>query len=146
MNYEEMQNHSKSDSLYEMGLKLDPNNHLILNNYSYSLSERNLRLEASEKMSRRALEFEPENSAYLDTYGWILFKLGKYDDAIRYIKKAIELRDAVGEDGSVLNEHLGDIYFEIGNKEKALYYWEEALKINPANEDVVNKVKKAVDK
>jgi tetratricopeptide (TPR) repeat protein len=146
MNYEEMQNHSKSDSLYEIGLKLDPNNHLILNNYSYSLSERNLQLEASEKMSRRALEFEPENSAYLDTYGWILFKLGKHDDAIRYIKKALELRDAIGEDGSVLNEHLGDIYFEIGNKEKALYHWEEALKINPENEDVVNKVKKVIDK
>lgn len=142
MDYDGMKNHAKSDSLYELGLKLDPNNHLILNNYSYSLSERNLRLEISEKMSKRALEFEPENSSYLDTYGWILFKMGKYDDAIKYINKALELRDAVGENASVLNEHLGDIYFEIGNKEKALYYWEEALKMNPENKDVTNKLKK----
>jgi len=146
MDYEEMKNHTKSDSLYELGLKLDPDNHLILNNYSYSLSERNLRLEVSEKMSKRALEFEPDNSAYLDTYGWILFKMRKYDDAIKYIKKALELRDAVGENASVLNEHLGDIYFEIGNKEKALYYWEEAIKTNPENQDITNKLKKVVDR
>jgi tetratricopeptide (TPR) repeat protein len=117
-----------------------------LNNYSYSLSERNLQLEISEKMSKRALEFEPDNSAYLDTYGWILFKMRKYDDAIKYIKKALELRDTVGEDASVLNEHLGDIYFEIGNKEKALHYWEEAIKTNPENLDITNKLKKVVDR
>lgn len=146
MDYEEMKNHTKSDSLYELGLKIDPDNHLILNNYSYSLSERNLQLEVSEKMSKRALEFEPDNSAYLDTYGWILFKMRKYDDAIKYIKKALELRDAVGENASVLNEHLGDIYFEIGNKEKALYYWEEAIKTNPENQNITNKLKKVVDR
>jgi tetratricopeptide (TPR) repeat protein len=146
MEYDRMKNYIKSDSLYEIGLNIDPDNHLILNNYSYSLSERNLRLEASEKMSKRALEFEPENSSYLDTYGWILFKLGRYNDAIKYITKALELRDAVGEDASVLNEHLGDIYFEIGDKEHALYYWEEALKVDPENKDVINKLKKAAGK
>ena len=146
MDYDEMKNHVKSDSLYELGLKLDPDNHLILNNYSYSLSERNVQLEASEKMSKRALEFEPENSSYLDTYGWILFKMGKYDDAIKYIKKALEFRDAIEGDASVLNEHLGDVYFKIGDKEKALYYWEESLKMSPDNQDVTNKLKKVVDK
>lgn len=142
LTYDGMKNFSKSDSLYEVGLKLDQDNHLLLNNYSYSLSERGLQLERAEKMSKRALEQEPNNSSYLDTYGWILYKMGKYEEAISYIKKAIELRDAVGSNSSVLNEHLGDIYYKMGDKEKAMFYWNEALRMDPNNSQVKEKIKK----
>jgi tetratricopeptide (TPR) repeat protein len=140
LTYDGMKNFTKSDSLYELGLKLDPDNHLLLNNYSYSLSERGLQLERSEKMSKRALEKEPENSSYLDTYGWILFRMGKYKEAQIYIKKAVDLRDAVGGNGSVLNEHLGDIYFKLGDKDNAMFYWNQALKMNPGNNEVKEKI------
>ena len=142
LTYDGMKNFIKSDSLYELGLKLDPDNHLLLNNYSYSLSERGLQLERSEKMSKRALEKEPQNSSYLDTYGWILFRMGKYKEAQVYIKKAVDLRDAVGGNGSVLNEHLGDVYFKLGDKENAMIYWNQALKMNPDNNDVKEKIKR----
>lgn len=142
LTYDGMKNFTKSDSLYELGLKLDPDNHLLLNNYSYSLSERGLQLERSEKMSKRALEKEPNNSSYLDTYGWILFRMEKYKDALIYVKKAVDLRDAVGGNGSVLNEHLGDIYFRLGDKENALLFWNQALKMNPDNNEVKEKIKK----
>ena len=142
LTYDGMKNFTKSDSLYELGLKLDPDNHLLLNNYSYSLSERGLQLERAEKMSKRALEKEPNNSSYLDTYGWILYKMGKFQDALIYIKKAVELRDADGGNGSVLNEHLGDIYFKLGDKDKALFYWNEAVRMNPDNQQAKEKIRK----
>ncbi len=142
LTYDGMKNFTKSDSLYELGLKLDPDNHLLLNNYSYSLSERGLQLERSEKMSKRALEKEPENSSYLDTYGWILYRMGKYKEALIYIKKAVDLRDAVGGNGSVLNEHLGDVYFKLGDKENAMFYWNQALRMNPDNNEVKEKLKR----
>jgi tetratricopeptide (TPR) repeat protein len=142
LTYDGMKNFAKSDSLYELGLKLDPDNHLLLNNYSYSLSERGLQLERSEKMSKKALEKDPNNSSYLDTYGWILYRMEKYKEAETYIKKAVDLRDTVGGNGSVLNEHLGDVYFKLGNKETALFYWNQALKMNPDNNDVKEKIKR----
>jgi tetratricopeptide (TPR) repeat protein len=140
--YDGMKNYTKSDSLYESGLKLDPENHLLLNNFSYSLSERGLQLDRSEKMSKKALEKEPENSSYLDTYGWILYRQGKYNEAEKYIKKAVGLRDATGGNGAVLNEHLGDVYIKIGDTEKAIYYWNKSLEMNPENQEVKEKISK----
>jgi tetratricopeptide (TPR) repeat protein len=140
--YDGMKNYQKSDSLYEEGLKLDSSNHLLLNNYSYSLSERGLQLERSERMSKEALEKEPENSSYLDTYGWILYRMGKYEDAEIYLKKAVGLRDAQGENGAVLIDHLGDIYFKLGDKEKANSCWKRSLEMNPNNNDVKEKIKR----
>jgi tetratricopeptide (TPR) repeat protein len=140
--YEGMKQYNKSDSLYELGLKIDPENHLILNNYGYSLSERGLQLERCETMSKKALDKEPENSSYLDTYGWILYKMGKYENAEKYIKKAVDLRDATGGNGAVINDHLGDIYFKMGKKENAVFYWKRAVEMKPDSPEIIEKIKR----
>ncbi len=128
---------AKSDSLHELGLKLSPNNHLLLNNYSYTLAERGEKLDIALEMAKKAIEQEPENPAYLDTIGWIYFKLGDYQKAYDYILKAVE------KGGSpVVIEHLGDICFKLGNKEKAIKYWKKALEKNPSNEKLKEKIKR----
>ena len=66
--YDELKRKGDSDSLYERALRLDPHNHLLLNNYGYSLSERGIQLERSLRMSKEALELQPNNQSYLDTY------------------------------------------------------------------------------
>jgi tetratricopeptide (TPR) repeat protein len=126
----------KSDSLHELGLKISPNNHLILNNYSYTLAERGEKLELALEMAKKAIEQEPENPAYLDTIGWIYFKLGDYEKAKYYIQMAVE------KGGSpVVIEHLGDVYFKLGNIDKAIEYWKKALEKNPSNEKLKEKIK-----
>ncbi len=62
--------------------------------------------------------------------------MGKYDEAERYIEKAV----ATGEASATVVEHLGDIYFKLGQKEKADQYWLQALKMNAANQSLREKI------
>ena len=135
-----LQRYPRSDSLYEEGLKQDPKSALLLNNYGYSLAERGLQLERSLEMAKQAITIEPDNSAYLDTYGWILFKLKNYKDAAMYIEKSI----ASGKASSVVHEHLGDIYEKLGNKEKALELWKKAFEMDPKNKNAEEKIIRGV--
>ena len=94
-----------------------------LNNYAYYLSEQGIRLDDAEKMSYRTIKAEPKNATYLDTYAWILFMQKRYDEAKTYIDQTLE-NDSTPS--AVLFEHAGDIYYHVGDKEKALEYWQEA--------------------
>jgi tetratricopeptide (TPR) repeat protein len=133
---EELDMFAQSDSVYEKGLKLLPNNALLLNNYAYSLSERGLRLEESLKMSEKSLELAPDNSSYLDTIGWILFKLHKYEEARDYILQSIRLRP----NSPIVLDHLGDVYFKLGDNANARKYWEKAIELKPDNPTVKEKI------
>lgn len=135
--YNNLEMMAESDSLYELALQIDPQNALINNNYAYSLSERDLQLERALEMIEIAMAADSSNSSYLDTYGWIFFKLGEYAKAYYYIKKAI---DVDGKANAVLMEHLGDVLFMQGKKEEALDYWKKALELDSANEKLINKV------
>lgn len=135
LSYDAIKRHDKSDPLYERALDLDPDSPLILNNYSYSLAERSMLLDRALEMSTRAVESEPENAAYLDTLGWIYFKIGNYMEAERYIAKAVSLGAS-----AVVVEHLGDVYFKLGNKEKAQEFWIEAFDMDPTNETLKAKI------
>jgi tetratricopeptide (TPR) repeat protein len=125
-----------SDRLYEEGLKLNPNSALLLNNYGYSLAERGLQLQRALEMSKQAITAEPDNSAYLDTYGWIFFRLENYNDAAVYIEKSV----ATGNASAVVHEHLGDVYLKLGRKEQALELWKKALEMDSKNESIKEKI------
>ncbi len=135
--YDTLKDYAKCDSIYEIAIKRLPDNALILNNYSYSLAERNLHLKKALKLAQKAIELEPNNAAYLDTYGWVLYKLGKYRQAAEYIKKSIELR----ENSAVVIEHLGDVYRAMGNLQEAMEQYQKALDLNPSNQSLKQKIK-----
>jgi Tfp pilus assembly protein PilF len=88
-------------------------------------------------MSKKTIEREPDNASYLDTYGWILFRLKDYKKAAVYIEKAIKI-DA----NATLFDHLGDIYEADGEVVKALKAWNEALQLEPDNQNIKNKINK----
>jgi len=102
-----------------------------LNNYAYYLSEQGIRLDDAEKMSYRTIKAEPKNATYLDTYAWILFMQKRYDEAKTYIDQTLE-NDSTPS--ATLFEHAGDIYYHVGDKEKALEYWQEALELSDESE------------
>jgi Tfp pilus assembly protein PilF len=126
----------ESDSLYERALRLDPQSHLILNNYGYSLAERGLQLDRALQMSLQAIAAEPDNASYLDTVGWVYFKLGKFDEAGKYIEKAIAAKGA----SATVYEHMGDIQYRNGQKEKAEQFWRQALQMNSNNQALRDKI------
>ncbi len=136
MIYDELKMYQSSDSLYEAALKIFPENDLLLNNYAYSLADRNIHLEYALKMAKKAIEKQPDNAAYLDTMGWIYFRLKQYDQALLYVHQSVEKRDQ----SPVVIEHLGDIYFQMGDFSNAKKYWEKALQLNPDNSKLQNRI------
>jgi Tfp pilus assembly protein PilF len=83
-----------------------------------------IRLDEAERMSFRTVKAEPKNATYLDTYAWVLFKQKRYDEAQKYIDQTLE-NDSVPS-AEVL-EHAGDIYYHVGEKERAVEFWQKAL-------------------
>lgn len=108
---------------YDSSLVYNPDNIGTLNNYAYYLSIEKKNLDKAEEMSYRTVKAEPDNDTYLDTYAWILFEKGRYTEARIYIEQA--LRNG-GEKSRVIMEHCGDIYYMLGEKDKALEYWKKA--------------------
>jgi len=134
--YDGIRRFEESDALYEEALRLDPANPLVLNNFAYSLAERNLQLDRALTMSRKAVDADPNNPSYLDTIGWIYYQLGSYKEAERYVKEAI----AKGEVNAVVYEHLGDIYYKLNQKDLALEQWNLALKLDAGNAALRDKI------
>ena len=95
-----------------------------LNNYAYYLSERGAQLDKAEQMSYRTIKAEPKNATYLDTYAWILFMQKRYSEAKIYIDQTLQCDS---DSSAVLLEHAGDIYYHVGEREKAVSLWEQAL-------------------
>jgi len=111
---------------YDSCLQWKDDNIGCLNNYAYYLSEEDTDLPKAEKMSYRTIKAEPANATYLDTYSWILFKEGRYEEARKYIDLTLENTvDSVNN--SVIIDHAGDIYFMNGDAGKAVEYWQKAL-------------------
>ncbi len=122
---------------YELHYTIDSNNTYLLNNYAYTLSKSGKELEKALRMSSETLKESPNNSAFLDTYGWIKYKLGDIQEAKKNIIKAIEIGNVSAE----VYEHLGDIYIETKEFEKAKEMYIKALELEPDRFDLEEKIK-----
>jgi tetratricopeptide (TPR) repeat protein len=135
--YNTKQNYSYSDSCFEKSLKILPNDATTLNNYAYYLSLRKTKLDDAERMSKKSLELMPESKSFLDTYGWILYQQGKYTEAKSYMDRALK---ANGEEDPTLLEHMGDIYYKLNDKSKAVDYWKKAQMKGESNPTLLKKI------
>lgn len=136
--YHALGQHQQSDSSYERALILRPDDAMVLNNYSYYLSMRGEQLEKAAQMSHHSLELQPGSATYMDTYAWILFRQGKYEDAKEWIEKALQDPEAQ-KDPSVL-EHYGDILFNLKDVAKALEYWQRAKEKGASSVGLARKI------
>ncbi len=130
-----------SKKLLDDLISRNPEDAYVLNYLSYSLAIRNEDLIKAKKLITRALEIEKNNGFFLDTLGWIQFKLNDIDGAIRTIQLAIELEP----NNSEIIDHLGDIYFKTGRKKEAIFEWNKALDGNANNKlkkDIRSKLNK----
>ena len=110
---------------YDSCLQWKPDNIGCLNNYAYYLSEMGKDLNKAEQMSYKTIKDQPDNSTYLDTYAWILFRQKRYEEAKIYIDQAIKNDTTLS---NVVIEHAGDIYAMAGDMEKALEFWQRAVR------------------
>lgn len=135
--YNQLKDYEKSDKAYEDALKIDSDNLYVLNNYSYYLSLRKQKLERAEKLSRRTNEIKPNTKNYMDTYGWILYQMGKYTEALDWLGRAA----ALAPPSATVNEHYGDALFKTGKTEEAVQQWQKAKEAGGTNEILAKKIK-----
>ncbi|MCS6809622.1 MAG: tetratricopeptide repeat protein, partial [Candidatus Kapabacteria bacterium] len=107
---------------------LEPDNAAAANNLAYLLAERGERLGYALELAQRALDSDSTNPSFLDTYGWILYKLGRYHEAGDYLERAVEQSP---HPSATLFEHLGDNYSKLGVVDRARYWWRRALDADP---------------
>lgn len=124
-----------SDQAFEEALTANGRDATLLNNYAYYLSLRNIELEKAEKMVIKAIEIQPDNSSFEDTYGWILYQQGKYPEALKWIQSAYDRNPSPD-----IADHLGDVWFRSGNASKAIEYWKKAKELGLNSPELERKI------
>lgn len=122
--YHEMGKDKKCFKYYKRALALNADNALVLNNYAYFLSLLDKDLDNALKMAMRALELKPSEATYVDTYAWVLHRLGRNEEAKSAMKQALALSSQM--DDSLL-VHYADILWALGEKFMAETYWQKAV-------------------
>jgi tetratricopeptide (TPR) repeat protein len=124
--YVNINEYAKGEAELELLLQLDPDEAGVNNDLGYLYADQGKNLEKAESMIRKAVQEEPERSAYLDSLGWVLFKRGRIKDAVEPLEKAVKNLTDGGD--ATIYEHLGDVYFELQETQKARAAWEQAEK------------------
>lgn len=140
--YVQMGDEVKGEEILLEVYRESPDDTQVNNDLAYLWADQGRKLDEAKTMIAKALAAEPENPAYLDSMGWVLFKLGEYAQAREHLEKAISLPR--GQDSTIF-DHLGDVYHKLGEQDKAVDAWKQALDLEAADthpdEKIVNRVK-----
>jgi len=125
--------YAKGEAELETVLERFPEDPGVNNDLGYLYADQGKNLEKAEAMIRKALKEDPDNYAYLDSLGWALFKQGKFQEAVEPLEKAVELHREAEKRGlsspdATLPDHLGDVYLQLREVEKARSSWRDAEK------------------
>ena len=136
MVYDQNEKWDQSDKLYTDLITINTKDAQAYNNYAYSLIERNEDVEYALTLAKKAIELSPKTSSYLDTIGWIYFKLNDFDKAKEFIGEAIVYDDT----SSVVLEHYGDVLIELNEIDEALIFYKKALELDEENMKLKEKI------
>ncbi len=122
--YEKLKQFDAAETEFRKVLALNPGNASALNYLGYMLADRNVRLSEAQQLIQKALEREPNNGAYLDSLGWVYYRMGKLEEAEQMLRRALERfpRDPT------IHDHLGDVCFRQGRLKEAIVQWQNSLK------------------
>jgi tetratricopeptide (TPR) repeat protein len=116
-------------------LEVDTLNAVALNYVGYTYAERNDSLDYALQLIDRALEIDVDNGYYIDSRGWVFYKMGRYEEALRELEKASE----IVEDAVIL-EHLGDVYMQLENRNAAREAYQRASELDAGNKMLKKKL------
>ena len=122
--YEKLKKYDAAETEFRKVLSLNPDNASALNYLGYMLADRSIRLSEAQGLIQKALDRDPNNGAYLDSLGWVQFRLGKLPEAEQTLRRALERypRDPT------IHDHLGDVYARQGRFKEAIVQWQNSLK------------------
>ncbi len=116
-----------AESDFRAALALSPKQPQVLNYLGYSMVEKRVHLDEALGMIEMAVAARPDSGFIVDSLGWVLYRLGQYQEAVAHMERAVEL-EAVDP---IVNDHLGDVYWAVGRKREAQFQWHRALSFGP---------------
>lgn len=126
----------RAEKNFLKALELEPDQPYVLNYLGYSWVEKGFNLDKARGMIEKAVAQRPDDGYIVDSLGWVLYRLGKYGEAVEPLERAVELRPQ----DAVINDHLGDAYWRVGRLHEARYQWSRALSLDP-EKDQIAKIK-----
>jgi tetratricopeptide (TPR) repeat protein len=118
-------------------IQVRPEHAHAYNALGYSFADRNLRLPEARKLVEKALELSPEDFYIIDSMGWVQYREGKLKDAAATLQRAY-----TGRPDAEIGAHLGEVLWQMGQRDEAKRVWDEALKTAPENETLLKTIKK----
>lgn len=133
--YERTQQTDKAIAELRRVVKIDPEFHAALNYLGYTMAEANTHLEEALDLVTRAVALDPDNGSYVDSLGWVYYRMGRPEAARVELERAVRLEP----EDATLQEHLGDVYVALGQKERARQAYERALAIGGDDTDKIRR-------
>ena len=145
--YEREKKYDLAEQTFRKVLESDPTNASALNYLGYMLADRNTRLPEAQDYIQRAVKLDPNNYAFLDSLGWVYYRLNKLDEAEKQLTRSLQM----SAKDPTIHDHLGDVYFKEGKTKEAIAQWQSSLKQyndgapSDAEPDEIAKVQKKLD-
>ena len=121
--YERQGQWDEAEADFRAALEINPDQPQVLNYLGYSLVEKRIKLDEALEMIERAVSASPDSGYIIDSLGWALYRLGRYEEAVPHMERAVELMAV----DPVVNDHLGDVYWAVSRYREAEFQWTRAL-------------------
>lgn len=125
--YERSKQWQKAETDFLKALELSPEQPFVLNYLGYSWVDQGKNFGRAKGMIERAVQLRPNDGYIVDSLGWVLYKIGEFQNAAQKLERAVILRP----DDPTINDHLGDAYWRIGRFNEARFQWNRALSLEP---------------
>lgn len=118
-------------------IERDPNHAEALNALGYTLADRTDRYQEALELVERALALDPDEYHIVDSMGWVLYRLGRHEEAAEHLRRSYE-----GERDPVVAAHLGEVLWALGRRDEAREIWDSALEEAPDNEVLIETIER----
>ena len=123
--FEEAHDWPKAEADLQAALMLRPEDPELLNYLAFSWADHGVNLDRARTMLERAIQLSPNNGAFIDSMGWVMFRQGDYEEAVKQLERAV----ALDSNDATVADHLGDAYWRVGRKIEARTQWERASRL-----------------
>jgi tetratricopeptide (TPR) repeat protein len=135
--YYEAKRYDEAEKCFRMVIQLSSDHADAYNTLGYMFAERGINLDEAMTLIKKAIYLRPGAGYMVDSLGWVYFKKGQYDTALKYLLRA----EKSSTEDATLFDHLGDTYKELGQKDKAHEYWNRAYKMDQEIKGLKEKLK-----
>ena len=140
--YERIGEWDKAEKDLLDSLKVSPEQAYVINYLAYSWIEQGVKINKSLEMLRKANKIKSNDPFIIDSLGWALYKLERYQESKNYLQLAVRLMPA----DPIVNDHYGDVLWKNGDKIQARYYWNYVLNLEKVEEDLKEKIEQKLIK